>query len=81
MQDKLNSIQNSYNKLNKLEQVKILEEIKSAIASYVRYENNDKNATGRIFDVLSDTAESVQEDFEELVGISNDKKNLYKSSD
>ena len=80
MQDKLDSIQNNYDKLNKLEQAKILEEITSAIASYVRYENKDNDAKDGLFDTLNDIAESIQEDFEELVGISNDKKKLYKST-
>ena len=46
----------------------------NAIATYLKSENNDDDATNRIFDVLSEIAESVQEDLEEIVGISNDKK-------
>ena len=79
IQDKLDSIYNSYDKLNKLEQAKILEEITAAIASYVRYENNDNDATDRTFEALSDIAKSVQENFEKLVGISNDKKTFIRA--
>ena len=31
-----------------------------------------------MFDILSEIAESVQEDFEELIGISNDKKHFIR---
>ena len=57
----------------------MLEEITSAIASYVRYENNDNDATDGIFNTLSDIAESIQKDFEELVAIFNDKKTFISA--
>ena len=51
----------------------------NAIATYLKSENNNDDATNTIFDVLSEIAESVQEDLEELVGISNDKKTFISA--
>ena len=76
MQENLDSIQNRFGNLNKIAQAKILEEITATTAALVRSEKNDDDVTDGIFDTLGDTAESVQEDFEELVGISDEKKPL-----
>ena len=76
MQENLDSIQNRFGNLNKIAQAKILEEITATAAALVRSEKNDDDVTDGIFDTLGDTAESVQEDFEELVGISDEKKPL-----
>ena len=65
--------------LKKLEQAKILEEIITAIAAHVKSENNDDDATDRFFDTLGEIAESVQENFEELAGISEDKRTFIKA--
>ena len=61
-QDKINSIQNIFVSLGRIEQVKILEEITAAIAEHVKSENNNNDATDGIFDALDEIAE-------ELVGI------------
>ena len=76
IQEKLDSIQNCFRNLGETQQVETLKEIIAAIASYVRSENNDNDATDGIFDTLGEIAESVQEEFEALVGISNDEKTL-----
>ena len=76
MQENLDSIQNRFGNLNKIAQAKILEEITATAAALVRSEKNDDDVTDGIFDTLGDTAESVQEDFEELVGICDEKKPL-----
>ena len=76
MQENLDSIQNRFGNLNKIAQAKILEEITATTAALVRSEKNDDDVTDGIFDTLGDTAESVQEDFKELVGISDEKKPL-----
>ena len=41
IQETLESMQNSFGRLDKIEQVRILEKITTAIAAHVRYENND----------------------------------------
>ena len=76
IQEKLDSIQNCFRNLGEAQQAEILKEITAAIASYVRSENNENDATDGIFDTLGEIAESVQEKFKALVGISNDKKTL-----
>ena len=79
IQENLDIIQHSLNKLDKCLQAKILEEIIAAIDAFVRSENNDNDATDGIFDTLGKITESVQKDFEELVRISNDKKTFVRA--
>ena len=79
MQKNLDIIQHSFHKLDESSQVKILEEITAAIAAFVRSENNNNDATDGIFYTLGETAESSQEDFEQMVRISNDKKTFVRA--
>ena len=51
-----------------------MEQTTAEIAAYIRQENNDNDYTDRAFDLLSNLAESVQEDFEVLTGINSDKE-------
>ena len=76
IQDKIDSIHNISVNLVRIEQAKILEEI---TVEHVRSENNNNNATDGIFDALGAIAESVQENFEELVRISKDKRPFIRS--
>ena len=78
-QETLDYIQKSFGNLEKIDQAKIFEEITSAIAAHVRSENNDDDVTDENFYTLGEIAESVQEDFEELVGISNNKKTFIRA--
>ena len=52
IQENLESIQNNFDKLSIIEQARILEEITNAIATHVRFENNDGDETDGIFDTL-----------------------------
>lgn len=70
----LDIIQNSFHKLDESSLAKILEKITAVMAAFVRSKKNDNNAKDRIFDIFGETGESIQEDFKEVVGISNDKK-------
>ena len=79
IQESLDIIQNSFHKLDESSQAKILEKITVAIAAFVRSENNDSDATDGIFDTLGEIAECVPEDFEELIGISSDKKTFARA--
>ena len=78
-QETLDYIQKSFGNLEKIDQAKIFEEITAAIAAHVRSENNDDDVTDENFYTLGEIAESVQEDFEELVGISNNKKTFIRA--
>ena len=78
-QEKIESLGNNYSKLNTLERVQLFEEITRAISEHVTFENKNRDSTDGIFDVLSKIADSVQEDFEELVGISSSKKHFIRA--
>ena len=78
-QEKIESLGNNYSKLNTLESVQLFEEITRAISEHVTFENKNRDSTDGIFDVLSKIADSVQEDFEELVGISSNKKHFIRA--
>ena len=79
IQKNLDIIQHSFHQLDESSQTKKLEEINAAIAAFVRSENNDNDAIDGIFITLAEIAESVQEDFEELVGISNGKNTFARA--
>ena len=44
------------------------------IEQFIKQGNNNSNSTDGTFDHLSDLAESVQEDFDELTDANSDKK-------
>ena len=73
IQEQINYVQNIFINMDRIEQAKILEEITAAIAAYVRSENVNSDAGKGIFYALGEVAESLQEDFQEFLGISNDK--------
>ena len=77
--NKIEASENSYSKLHTLENAELFEEITRAISERVTFENENRDSTDGIFDVLGEIADSVQEDFEGLVGISSDQKTFYKS--
>ena len=58
--NKIEVLQNSYSKPLTLENEELFEEITRAISEH-------RDSTDGIFDVLGEIADSVQEDFEELV--------------
>ena len=55
-------------------QVALLAKITNEIKPLIREENGKSDATDSAFDVLSDLAESLQKDFEELIEADSDKK-------
>lgn len=75
----LDIIQNSFHKLDESSLAKILGKITAVMAAFVRSKNNDNNAKDRIFDIFGEISESIQEDFKEVVGISNDKKAFVRT--
>ena len=79
LQTKKISFLKKYGELNNLEKAKLFEETSVAISNFVLYENGDNDSTDGIFDTLSEIAESVQDDFEKLIGISNDKNHFIRA--
>ena len=59
-------------------QVALLAKITNEIKPLIREENGKIDATDSAFDVLSDLAESLQKDFEELIEADSDKKIFMK---
>ena len=57
----------------------MFEEITKAISEHVKLEDEDKDSTDGVLNMLSKIADSVQEEFEELVGISNEKRHFIKA--
>ena len=59
-------------------QVALLAKITNEIKPLIREENGKSDATDSATDVLSDLAESLQKDFEELIEADSDKKIFMK---
>ena len=59
-------------------QVALLAKITNEIKPLIREENGKSDAADSHFDVLSDLAESLQKDFEELIEADSDKKIFMK---
>ena len=59
-------------------QVALLAKITNEMKQLIREENGKSDATDGAFDVLSDLAESLQKDFEELIEADSDKKIFMK---
>lgn len=57
----------------------MLAKITNQIQQFIRQENNNSYSTDGAFDLLSDLAESVQEDFDERIDVSSDKEKVFKS--
>ena len=74
--EKIEILENSYCKLYTLENAQLFEEITKAISEHVKHEDEDKDSRDG---VLSKIPDSLQEEFEELVGISNDKRHFIKA--
>ena len=77
--EKIEALEDSYSRLNMLENVQLIEKITTAMSEHVTFENENRDSIGGILDVIREIADSVQEDFEELVGISNDKKHFIRA--
>ena len=59
-------------------QVALLAKITNEIKQLIREENGKSDTTDSAFDVLSEVAESLQEDFEELIEADSNKKIFMK---
>ena len=59
-------------------ELKVIEELIKNYTLHFKSESQDLDSTGRILDTISKLVESVQEEFEHLIGADLDKKNLHK---
>ena len=62
-----------------LENVQLIEKITIAISEPITFENENRDSTDGILDVKREIADSVQEDFEELVEISDNIKHFIRA--
>ena len=76
---KIETLENNYSRMYKLEVAQLFEEITKAISEHVTFENENRDSTDGVFDMLGEIADSVQEDFEELVGISSNEKHFIRA--
>ena len=76
VQKKLTTYVKKLKNVSHNEQAELLAKITNQIQQFIRQENNNSYSTDGAFDLLSDLAESVQEDFDELIDVDSDKKSL-----
>ena len=76
---KIEALENSYSKLQTLENSHLIKEITETISKHVKFEDENRDSTDGILDVLGEIVNSIQEKFEELAGISNDKSHFINA--
>ena len=60
-------------------QSEVIEKILQVLMEHIETENKDLDSTDRILDTIHDIADSVQEEFEELIDIDSDKKTFIRN--
>ena len=65
---------NKYQIRNLGTQSEIVKKILEVITEHIETENKDHNSTGGILNIIRDIADSVQQEFEQLIGISSERK-------
>ena len=64
---------------NSENQAILFEEINRELEAFLTKESNDKDATHGFLNLLSTISDSVQEEFEELVGCNSDRKRFVRA--
>ena len=59
IQEKIEDICENFKRVDHNEHARLLEQITTEIATYIRQENNDNNSMDGVFDFLSNLVESV----------------------
>lgn len=77
-QQTINDLRKKFKNADHEAQARLLAKIKEKIDQFIREENNNSDATDGAFEVLSDLAEFVQEDFEDLIDADCDQKKFIK---
>ena len=77
-QQTINDLRQKFKNADHEAQARLLAKIKEKIDQFIREENNNSDATDGAFEVLSDLAEFVQEDFEDLIDADCDQKKFIK---
>ena len=78
-QEKIDDLLETFTKANKESQGRLFEEINKELEAFLSKENNDIDTTYGVFDFLSQISDSVQEEFDELLSVDNDKKRFVRA--
>ena len=57
----------------------LFDEINRELKVFLTKESNDKDATDGVFDLLSTISDTIQEEFEELIGSDSDRKRFVRA--
>lgn len=60
-------------------QSEVIEKILQVLMEHIETENKDLDSTDRILDTIHDIADSVQQEFEELIGTDSNKKTFVRN--
>ena len=58
---------------------KLIEKVLLVITEHIETENKGLNSTDRVLDTTHGIADSIQQDFQELIGIESDKKTFVRN--
>ena len=78
-QEKIDDLLETFTKANEESQGRLFEEINKELEAFLSKENNDIDTTYGVFDFLSQISDSVQEEFDELLSVDNDKKRFVRA--
>ena len=77
-QKQIDNLLEEFTKIDKESQALLFEEINKELEAFLSRENNDNEATDRVFDFLSQSSDSVQEEFDKLLAADSDKKRFVR---
>ena len=77
-QKQIDNLLEEFTKIDKESQALLFEEINKELEAFLSRENNDNDATDRVFDFLSQSSDSVQEEFDKLLTADSDKKRFVR---
>ena len=77
-QKQIDNLLEEFTKIYKESQALLFEEINKELEAFLSRENNDNDATDRVFDFLSQSSDSVQEEFDKLLTADSDKKRFVR---
>ena len=73
-QKQIDNLLEEFTKIDKESQALLFEEINKELEAFLSRENNDNEATDRVFDFLSQSSDSVQEEFDKLLAADSNKR-------
>ena len=77
-QKQIDNLLEEFTKIDKESQALLFEEINKELEAFLSRENNDNDARDRVFNFLSQSSDSVQEEFDKLLAADSDKKRFVR---